>query len=81
MFTQKVPEIGHIRTFGFLTYSHVPYEKRTNLEAIGERGIFVGYEETLKDFHIYLPTQRKFVVRREVKFEEAFERSLDSEIE
>ena len=53
------------------------------MEATGERGIFVGYDETSKAFRIYLPTQRKVVVRREVRFEEerAFRRSLDSEIE
>ena len=83
MFAGKVPEIGHFRIFGFLTYSHVPSKKRTKLEAIGEHGIFVGYDETLKAFRIYLPSERKVVVRREVKFEEekAFERSLDSEME
>ena len=52
-------EIGHFRIFGFLTYSHVTFEKRKKLEATGERGIFVGYDETLKAFRIYLPTQRK----------------------
>ena len=48
-----------------------------------ERGIFVRYDETSKAFCTYLPTQRKVVVRREVKFEEekAFRRFLDSEIE
>ena len=83
MFTGKMPEIGHFRIFGFLTYSHVPSEKRTKLEATGERGIFVGYDETSKAFRFYLPTQRKVVVRREVRFEEerAFRRSRDSEIE
>ena len=35
-----------------------------------ERDIFVGYDEISKDFGIYLPTQRKVVVRREVRFEE-----------
>ena len=82
MFTVKVPKIGHFRIFGYLTYSHVPSEKRTKLEATGERGIFVGYDETSKAFRIYLPPQRKVVVR-EVKFEEekAFRRSLDSEME
>ena len=54
-FTGKVPEIGHFRIFGYLTYSHVPSEKRTKLEATGERGIFVGYDDTSKAFHIYLP--------------------------
>ena len=82
-FTWKVPEIGHFRIFGCLTYSHVPSKKRTKLEAIAERGIFVGYDDTSKAFRIYLPAQRKVVVRREVKFEEekAFRRSLDSEME
>ena len=70
MFTGKVPEIGHFWNFGFLTYSHVPSEKRTKLEATGERGLFVSYDETSKAFRIYLPAQRKVVVRREVRFEE-----------
>ena len=56
MFTGKMPEIGHLCIFGYLTYSHVPSEKRTKLEATGERGIFVGYDKTLKAFRIYLPT-------------------------
>ena len=83
MFTGKVLEIGHFQIFGYLTYSHVSSEKRTKLEAIGEHGIFFGYDETSKDFHKYLPVQRKVVVRREVKFEEekVFKRSLDFEIE
>ena len=33
MFTRKVPEIGHFQIFSCLTYSHVPSEKRTKLEA------------------------------------------------
>ena len=40
------------------------------MEATGERVIFVGYEETLKALGIYLPTQRKVVVRREVRSKE-----------
>ena len=82
MFIGKNPEIGYFRIFGCLTYSHVPFEKRTKLEATGERGIFVGYDKTSKAFCIYLPAQRKVIVRREVRFEErAFRRSQDSKIE
>ena len=68
--------VGKNRRF-FLLCSHVPSEKRTKLEATGERGIFVGYDEVLKAYCIYLPTQRKVAVRREVRFEEerAFRRS------
>ena len=82
-FTGNVPERGHFHIFGCFTYSHVPFEKRTKLEATGEHGIFVGYVDKLNAFWIYLLAQRKVVVRREVRFEEekAFKRSLDSEME
>ena len=49
--------------------------------ASAEKGIFVGYSETSKAFQIYIPAQRKVVVRRDVKFEEdrAFRRSRELE--
>ena len=73
--------MGHFRIFGCLTYSHVLSEKRTKFEPTAERGIFVGYDETSKAFHIYLPSQRRVVVRRDVIFEEeqAFRKSRESE--
>ena len=80
-FTGKKPEVSHFRIFGCLPYSHVPSEKRTKFEPTAKRGIFVGYDETSKAFRIYLPSQRKVVMRREVKFEEewAFRKSRESE--
>ena len=69
-FSGKKPEVSHFQIFGSLTYSHVLSEKRTKLEPTAEKGIFVGYDETSKAFRIYLPSQRKVVVRRDVKFEE-----------
>ena len=79
MFTGKKPEVSHFRIFGCPTFSHIPSEKRTKLEHTAERGIFVGYDETWKALRIYLPTLRKVVVRREVRFEEwAFRKSRES---
>ena len=69
-FTGRRPNIGHLRMFGCFTYSHVPSEKRTKLEPTAEKGILVGYSETTKGYRIYIPKQRKIVVRRDVKFEE-----------
>jgi hypothetical protein len=76
-FSGKKPEVGHFRIFGCITYSYVPSEKRTKLEPMAERGIFVGYSETSKAFRIYLPSLRKIVLRRDVRFEEdeAFRKS------
>jgi hypothetical protein len=54
-FSGKNPEVGHFRIFRCITYSYVPYEKRTKLGPTEKRGIFVGYSETSKDFS-YLPS-------------------------
>jgi hypothetical protein len=80
-FSGKKPEVGHFRIFGCTTYSYVPSEKRTKLEPMEERGIFVGYSETSKAFRIYLPSLRKTVLRRDVRFEEdeAFRKSRGTE--
>jgi hypothetical protein len=49
---------------------HVPMEKRTKLDPSGQKGIFVVYSETSKDFRIFIPMLRKIVVSRDVNFEE-----------
>jgi transposase InsO family protein len=41
-FFGKKPEVGHFRIFGCITYSYVPSEKRTNIDPMTKRGIFVG---------------------------------------
>jgi hypothetical protein len=69
-FTGVKPKIGHFRIFGCPVYIHVPVEKRTKLEPSGEKGIFVGYNETSKAYRIFIPAQRKTMVSRDVKFEE-----------
>ena len=76
-FFGKKLEVGHLRIFGCITFSYVPSKKRTKLEPMAERGIFVGYSETSKAFRIYLPSLRKIVLRRDVRFEEdrAFRKS------
>jgi hypothetical protein len=63
-----------------LTFSHVPSEKRTNLDPTTQQGILVGYSEVSKSYCIYIPSLRRVVVRRDVIFEEdrAFRRSLES---
>jgi hypothetical protein len=80
-FSGKKPEVGQFQIFGHITYSYVPSKKRTKMEPMAERGIFVGYSETSKAFCIYLPSLRKTVLRRDVRFEEdrAFRKSRGTE--
>jgi hypothetical protein len=64
VFSGMKPEVGNFRIFGCLIYSIVPFEKRTKLYPVVEKGIFVGYRETSKDFHIYIPSLRKTFLRK-----------------
>jgi hypothetical protein len=78
-FTSRRPDVEHIRIFGCLTYSHVPSEKGTKQDPTVQQGILVGYLEVSKAYRIYIPSQRRVVVRKEVRFEEGrtFRRSLE----
>jgi hypothetical protein len=64
------PEIGHLRIFSCPVYIHVPKEKRMKFEPFGRKGMFVGYNDTLKAYHIYILGKRYVVVSQDFKFED-----------
>jgi hypothetical protein len=82
-FTGVKLEVGHFRIFGCPVYFHVPKETRTKLDPSGIKGTFVGYNESSKEYRIYIPGQRQIEVSRDVTFEEeiAFRRSKESQME
>jgi hypothetical protein len=53
-FTGKKPEINHLSIFCCPIFIHVPKEKRIKMEPEGKKGSFVGYNETLKAYRIYI---------------------------
>ena len=69
-FTGEKPDVGHLRIFGCTVYVHVPKEKRTKMDPSRKKGIFIGYGETSKAYHIYVPGQRQIEVSRDVTFDE-----------
>jgi hypothetical protein len=77
------PKIGHFRIFGCPVYLHVPKEKRSKPEPSERKGTFVGYNESSKDYRIYIPGQRQIEVSRDVTFEEevAFHKSREAQME
>jgi hypothetical protein len=81
-FTDRRPDVKHIRIFGCSTFSHVPSERRTKLDPTSQQRILVGYSEVSKAYRIYIPPLRKVVVSNDVRFEEDrdFARSLDSRV-
>ena len=79
VFTRLKPKVGHLRIFGCPVYIHVPKEKRTKMEPSRKKGVFVGYNESYKAYMIYIPSQRKIEVSRDVTFHEeaAFKKSRE----
>jgi hypothetical protein len=41
VFSGTKPEIGNLRIFECPVYIHVPKEKRTKMEPLGKKGVFV----------------------------------------
>jgi hypothetical protein len=70
MFTEKKPEVSHLKIFGYPLFIHIPKEKRNKLDPSGNNGIFVGYCEVSKAFRIYIPGQHHIEISRDVTFDE-----------
>ena len=51
-------------------YIHIPKEKRTKLNPLGKKGIFVGYSEILKAYRIYSLGYKKIDISGDVTFDE-----------
>eukprot|EP00253_Pinus_taeda_P008271 PITA_08271 len=79
VFTGKKPEVSHLGIFKSVAYCHILDEKSSKLDQTVEKGYLVGYSETSKEYRIYIPSNKKIVVRRDVKFVEdkAFRKSRE----
>jgi hypothetical protein len=82
-FTEVKPVVRHLGIFGCHVYIHVPKEKRTKLDPSGRKGTFFGYNESSKEYQIYITGLRQIEVRRDVYFEEevSFKRFRESHME
>ena len=82
-FSSKRPDVGHFRIFGSSVYCHVTKDAWKKLELTAELGIFVGYTDTPHNYRVYLPTSRRIVFRRDLKFDEqkAMRVSLERELQ
>jgi len=69
MFEEK-PSVKHFKVFGSICYVHVPDAKRTKLDAKAHKCIFIGYDERKKGWKCMDPETHKFIVSRDVVFDE-----------
>ena len=70
VFFGKKPEVSHLRIFSYPVYIHIPKEKRSKLDPLGKKGIFVGYSESSKAYRIYFPRYKKIDISKDVTFDE-----------
>jgi hypothetical protein len=70
MFTEKKPEVSHLKIFGCPVFFHIPKEKRNKLDPSRKKRIFVGYCEVSKAFRIYILGQQHIEISRDVTFDE-----------
>jgi hypothetical protein len=69
-FTNKKPDVSHLRVFSCITYMHVPDEKRSKLDPKAEKCIVIGYSLEQKKYRCFNPSTWKLQVSRDVVFDE-----------
>ena len=69
-FTEKKPDLSHLKVFGCIAYVHVPDELRTKLNPKAKKCIFIGYSLEQKGYRCYNPITQKLRVSKDVVFDE-----------
>ena len=70
------------KSFGCVTYAHVPDELRKKLDNKGQKCIFVGYSEDTKAYKLYDHVTRKVIIIRDVQYveNESWDRTVDMNV-
>jgi transposase InsO family protein len=71
VWTNKKPDLSHIRIFGCNAMVHIPKERRQKLDPKSRKLIFVGYSDCVKGYRFIDPKTKMTVTSRDVVFLEA----------
>lgn len=71
LYTKKIPDVSHLKTFGCICFVHVPQENMQKLSSKTTMGVFMGYDDASKVYRIYMPSERKIQLSRDVVFDES----------
>lgn len=66
----RIPSVNHLKVFGCVCYAQIPKQKRTKLEEISERCVFIGYSSMSKGYRLYNLKTNKVIISRDVVFDE-----------
>jgi transposase InsO family protein len=70
LLTGKKPRVENLQVFGTVAYVYVPQQKRKKLDAVAEKGIFLGYEANTMGYHVLNMKDKKIMVSKDVTFVE-----------
>ncbi|GBP14615.1 Retrovirus-related Pol polyprotein from transposon TNT 1-94 [Eumeta japonica] len=80
LWTNKKPDLSHIRIFGSQVILHIPKERRLKWDTKSKLHILVGYAENIKGYRIYDPDKRSVVISRDVIIQENLEKKVMNEV-
>jgi len=64
------PSVAHMKSFGCVTYAHVPKEKREKLDDKNVKCIFIGYNIETISYRLFYPQVKNMIISRDVLFDE-----------
>lgn len=67
----KKPDVSFLRIYGSRVHVWVENRDRNKLEPKAKLGLFVGYDSQTKGYRIWIPSDHKLVVTRNVRFDES----------
>jgi hypothetical protein len=71
--TGKSPDVSHLQIFGCKAYVLDKSTNRGKFDLKTVEGIFVGYSDYPKGYRVWIPSEQKIRISRDVKFFEEFE--------
>ncbi len=69
-FTNRKPDVSHLKLFSCIAYVHVLDNKRSKLDPKVEKCIFIGYSLEQKGYKCFNPSTQNLQVSRDVVFDE-----------
>ena len=70
LWTGRIPNVSHLRTFGCICYSHIPRDERQKLDPKAREAIFLGYGTETKGYRLCDINTKKIFLSRDVIFDE-----------
>lgn len=66
----RKPSVSHLRVFGCVAYALINSQARQKLDGKIEKCILIGYCNQSKAYRLYNPSSGKFIIKRDVIFDE-----------